>query len=105
MKRKKKPVKVLETATDFSACVIRIEKEKNEDIVSASEKSQDITDALLENEKYIYIVILSTNTSLSASEIVRYYELRPEIEEDFRQLKDIWKKIYGKCVLFIVQNI
>lgn len=105
--KNKKPVKALETATDFSACVIRIEKEKNEDIVSASEKSQDITDALLEDEKYIYIVILSTNTSLSASEIVRYYELRPEIEEDFRQLKDIWKMctFYSTKYMMIMCNI
>lgn len=29
--------------------------------------------------------------SKSAKEIVMTYELRPEIEEDFRQLKDFWK--------------
>lgn len=38
-----------------------------------------------------YIVIVTTNTNVSAKEIVSTYELRPEIEEDFRQLKDFWK--------------
>ncbi len=38
-----------------------------------------------------YIVIVTTNTNASAKEIVSTYELRPEIEEDFRQLKDFWK--------------
>ena len=38
-----------------------------------------------------YIVISTTNTKASAREIVSTYELRPEIEEDFRQLKDFWK--------------
>ena len=38
-----------------------------------------------------YIVIATTNTKASAREIVSTYEIRPEIEEDFRQLKDFWK--------------
>lgn len=38
-----------------------------------------------------YIVIVTTNIKASAKEIVCTYELRPEIEEDFRQLKDFWK--------------
>lgn len=38
-----------------------------------------------------YIVIITTNTSASAKDIISTYELRPEIEEDFRQLKDFWK--------------
>lgn len=87
----KKPSKYMETALDFSACVIRIEKEKNKDIIKSSKKSEDDTDVMYEDEKYIYIVITSTNTDLTASQIIKYYELRPEIEEDFRQLKDIWK--------------
>lgn len=87
----KKPEKALETALDFSACVVRIEKDKNQDIVEASNNAEDETDVMYEDDKYIYIVIVSTNTNLKASEIIRYYELRPEIEEDFRQLKDIWK--------------
>lgn len=31
--------------------------------------------------------------SKSAREIIMTYELRPEIEEDFRQLKDFWKLV------------
>lgn len=87
----KKPEKALGTALDFSACVVRIEKDKNKDIVDSSNKAEDDTDIMYEDDKYIYIVITSTNTALTATEIIRYYELRPEIEEDFRQLKDIWK--------------
>lgn len=87
----KKPENAMKTALDFSACVVRIEKSKNKDVVNSSENAQDDTDIMFEDEKYIYIVVISTNTSLSASDIIRKYEMRPEIEEDFRQLKDIWK--------------
>ncbi|MTI66554.1 MAG: transposase [Firmicutes bacterium] len=38
-----------------------------------------------------YFVFLSTETNCSARQIVNTYELRPEIEEDFRQIKDFWK--------------
>ena len=89
--RNKKPEKALASALDFSACVVRIDKDTNKDIVESSNNAEDETDIMYEDEKYIYIVIVSTNTNLKASEIIHYYELRPEIEEDFRQLKDIWK--------------
>lgn len=39
----------------------------------------------------VYMVIVTTNMNVSAKEIVSIYELRPEIEEDFRQLKDFWR--------------
>lgn len=81
----------MENAIDFSACVIRIEKDKNPDLIDAANKAEDDTDEIYEDDKYIYLVITSTYTNLSASQIIRYYEMRPEIEEDFRQLKDIWK--------------
>ena len=45
---------------------------------------------LKEDEKYAYAVILTTHPTRSAEEIIKLYELRPEIEEDFRQLKDFW---------------
>lgn len=38
-----------------------------------------------------YFVFVTTDLSKSAKQIVQTYELRPEIEEDFRQLKDFWK--------------
>ena len=41
-----------------------------------------------ENEYYVFI---TTDTTASARDIIRTYELRPEIEEDYRQLKDFWK--------------
>lgn len=42
-------------------------------------------------ETQSYAVIVTTDMSKSAKEIILTYELRPEIEEDFRQLKDFWK--------------
>jgi len=38
-----------------------------------------------------YFVFITTDTDRSAKQIVQTYELRPEIEEDYRQLKDFWK--------------
>src|SRR5699024_2086183 len=38
-----------------------------------------------------YFVFCTTDTTVSAKQIVTTYELRPEIEEDYRQLKDFWK--------------
>lgn len=38
-----------------------------------------------------YYVFITTDTDRKASEIIMTYELRPEIEEDYRQLKDFWK--------------
>lgn len=38
-----------------------------------------------------YFVFVTTDTTKSAREIILTYELRPEIEEDYRQLKDFWK--------------
>lgn len=38
-----------------------------------------------------YAVIVTTDTSKTAKQIVQTYELRTEVEEDYRQLKDFWK--------------
>ena len=38
-----------------------------------------------------YFVFVTTDTTKSATQIIKTYELRPEIEEDYRQLKDFWK--------------
>jgi hypothetical protein len=38
-----------------------------------------------------YYVFVTTDTEKTAKHIIRTYELRPEIEEDYRQLKDFWK--------------
>lgn len=38
-----------------------------------------------------YFVFVTTDTSKLARDIIKIYELRPEIEEDYRQLKDFWK--------------
>lgn len=51
---------------DFNACVVRFDETNS------------------------YAVFISANLSISAKQIVSTYELRPEIEEDFRQIKDFW---------------
>ena len=38
-----------------------------------------------------YYVFVSTDTTKTAKQIIQTYELRPEIEEDYRQLKDFWQ--------------
>ena len=38
-----------------------------------------------------YFVFVTTDLTQSASQIIKTYELRPEIEEDYRQIKDFWK--------------
>lgn len=38
-----------------------------------------------------YFVFVTTDLNASAKDIITTYELRPEIEEDYRQLKDFWK--------------
>lgn len=38
-----------------------------------------------------YFVFITTDLSKKAKDIIHIYELRPEIEEDYRQLKDFWK--------------
>lgn len=42
-------------------------------------------------ETNAYSVFITTDTTVSAKQIIKTYELRPEIEEDYRQLKDFWK--------------
>lgn len=37
-----------------------------------------------------YFVFCTTDTTINAKQIILTYELRPEIEEDYRQLKDFW---------------
>lgn len=38
-----------------------------------------------------YYVFITTDLAVTGRQIIKTYELRPEIEEDFRQLKDFWK--------------
>lgn len=38
-----------------------------------------------------YFVFATTDISKKAKEIIKIYELRTEVEEDYRQLKDFWK--------------
>lgn len=78
--KKKKPSN-LKLDYKINCCVIRFslkkEKIKSDGIFS-------------EKDGYGYAVIITNNTELTAREIISLYEQRPEIEEDFRQLKDFW---------------
>ena len=38
-----------------------------------------------------YYVFVTTDLKKDAKQIIKTYELRPEIEEDYRQIKDFWK--------------
>ncbi|GHT62371.1 hypothetical protein FACS1894109_21210 [Spirochaetia bacterium] len=38
-----------------------------------------------------YYVFITTDTTKTTSQIIKAYEMRPEIEEDYRQLKDFWR--------------
>ena len=57
-----------------------------------SENDVPINTCVVWNKQFDnYFVFITTDITKSAKEIVRIYELRPEIEEDYRQLKDFWK--------------
>lgn len=61
------------------------------------EKEFDIPDVPLNGcviwnpDDDFYSVIVTTDLERSAKNIIETYHLRPEIEEDYRQLKDFWK--------------
>lgn len=80
--KNKKPSK-LKLDYKINACVIRFEKEQNKDILT----DEEIVN--IEGD-YAYACIITNATTLSSQEIIRLYEMRSEIEEDFRQLKDFW---------------
>jgi hypothetical protein len=44
-----------------------------------------------DSKKEEYFVFITTDLERSAKQIVSTYELRPEIEEDYRQIKDFWR--------------
>lgn len=44
-----------------------------------------------DTKKDDYYVFVTTDTNVRARQLLKTYELRPEIEEDFRQVKDFWK--------------
>ncbi len=67
----------------INCCVIRFDKEKNKDVLTDEE-------IIASDDKYAYACIITNNVNIDCKEIVRLYEMRPEIEEDFRQLKDFW---------------
>lgn len=62
-----------------------------------NEKEFDIPDVPLNGcviwveDDDTYSVIVTTDLNQSAKKILETYHIRPEIEEDYRQLKDFWK--------------
>lgn len=67
----------------INCCVIRFDKSKNKDVLTDEE-------IISTDGDFAYACIMTNDVYLSSSEIIRLYEMRPEIEEDFRQLKDFW---------------
>lgn len=80
---KNKKIEKLNLDYKINCCVIRFDKEKNKSVLSDEE-------IISTDDKYAYACIITNNTDITCSEIIRLYEMRPEIEEDFRQLKDFW---------------
>src|SRR5690554_387521 len=80
--------------TNFSACVIKIEKDYNFEYSDTEYLSQD--------EEYIYIVILTTNKKLKANRIIKTYSKRTQIEKHFSQLKDFWKLCEFKSTKYLL---
>ena len=78
----KKPEK-LKLDYKINCCVIRFDKEKNKEVLTDEE-------IIATDDKYAYACIITNNVNIDCKEIIRLYEMRPEIEEDFRQLKDFW---------------
>ncbi len=79
----------------INACVIRFDRKLNKKVLT----DEEIIDG---DEKYAYAVIITNDTNIDANEIIRLYEMRSEIEEDFRQLKDFWGLNTYKSTKYIV---
>lgn len=79
----------------INACVIRFDKKLNKKVLT----DEEIIDG---DEKYAYAVIITNDTNIDANEIIRLYEMRSEIEEDFRQLKDFWGLNTYKSTKYII---
>lgn len=94
----KKPSKI-KLNYKINCCVIRFDKNKNKDILSDEE-------IISTDGKYAYACIITNDIELDCKEIIRLYEMRPEIEEDFRQLKDFWGlNIYKSTKYHIISFI
>lgn len=79
----------------INACVIRFDKKLNKKVLT----DEEIIDG---DEKYAYAVIITNDINIDANEIIRLYEMRSEIEEDFRQLKDFWGLNTYKSTKYII---
>lgn len=79
----KKKIENLDLDYKLNCCVIRFDLNKNKDLLTDEE-------VISTDKKYAYAVIMTNDINLPCQDIIRMYEQRPEIEEDFRQLKDFW---------------
>ena len=77
-------------------------KRRNQKIAFVSELGQFWTGAnsvnadingcvVWDTEADLHFVFVTTDLEKTAKQIIQTYELRPEIEEDYRQLKDFWE--------------
>lgn len=84
----------------INCCIIRFDKEKNKKVLTDEE-------IISTDENFAYACIMTNDISLSCSEIIRHYEMRPETEEGFRQLKEFWglnnyKSIKYHIISFVI---
>lgn len=70
----------------INCAVVRFDKADNK-VLETNKNTENI---LMDDERYAYSVFMCNNPKLTAAQIIREYELRPEIEEDNRQLKEFW---------------
>ena len=96
----KKPENARKMGYGINCCVIRFDVNKNKEILE--DKGEGNIAVIGKNKKYAYAVIISNDRKMSASQIIRAYEQRPEIEEDYRQLKDFWKLEDFKSTKYIM---
>lgn len=82
-KEKAKKPSNLKLDYKINCCVLRFEIGKNKEILTDEE-------IIKSDGTYAYACIMTNDMSLDCGDIVRTYEMRSEIEEDFRQLKDFW---------------
>ena len=97
--KNKKPTN-LELDYKINCCVIRFEISKNKELLTDEE-------IINSDGSYAYACIITNDTSLDCSDIIRMYEMRSEIEEDYRQLKDFWglntyKSTQNHIISFII---
>lgn len=81
----------------MNVCVVRFQKDKDK-----GEKDKGRNE---DQEQWRYLGFATTDLSCSARQIIQTYQTRPEIEEDYRQLKSASWRVDQFCATRLVQII